>query len=66
MPSSFTELRGDGKSPAGGELMSSSPGAGDAAELGVIEPESSSPSIFSLPSGNSSPPSPVIKFSNYL
>lgn len=60
MPSSFGgELLGDARSPGGGELTSSSPGLGDAAEFGVMEPDSSSPSTLSPSSGEpSSPPSP--------
>lgn len=62
MVMSLGELRGDGKSPGGGELISSSPGLGEAAEFGVIEPESSSPSTLSPSSGDpSSPPSPEKK-----
>lgn len=41
--------------PGGGEDASSPPGAGDAAELGVIVPDSSSPSILSFSSGEPSP-----------
>lgn len=53
-------LLGDARSPGGGELTSSSPGAGDAADVGVIEPDSSSPSNLSPSSGEpSSPPSPA-------
>lgn len=46
-------------SPGGGDWPSSSTGAGDA-DVGVIEPASSSPSSFSSPSSGdpSSPPSP--------
>lgn len=52
-------LRGDAGSPGAGELTSSS-GTGDAAEVGVIEPDSSSASNLSPSSGQpSSPPSPA-------
>ena len=60
--SSLTErgLEGVGTSPGVGDVASSSGGTGDAAEVGVIDPVSSSPSSLSPSSGApSSPPSPA-------
>lgn len=64
--SSLTErgLEGVGTSPGVGEAASSSGGGGEAAELGVMEPVSSSPSNLSPSSGEpSSPPSPATNIS---
>lgn len=50
-------------SPGVGEQPSSSLGPGETAEVGVIDPTSSSPSNFSPSSGDpSSPPSPETKY----
>lgn len=61
MASSLTDLGelGEGMSPGGGELASSSIWLGDAGEVGVMDSVSSSPSNLSPSSGEpSSPPSP--------
>lgn len=59
-------LEGVGTSPGVGEVASSSGGIGEATELGVIEPVSSSPSNLSPSSGEpSSPPSPGKEYFRY-
>lgn len=59
-------LEGVGISPGAGDPASSSGGRGELAELGVIEPVSSSPSNLSPSPGEpSSPPSPETKRIDY-